>query len=201
MITDIDTRTGSFTLIARDGINHFTYPTFMRKNLWFHYLFKPSSNSSDINPQTSIICTLYYGATFDLWHHRLGHPGTKIIEQFSDHTIGVPKLKPHKFYNCALCSRCKFHSRHIPALSQSKSIINTIYEIMPMNEIATTIGQHLHMDFGFVRGSDWSMKTNDGKLVTSVDKYRAYLLVVDSYSRYIWIFLTRDKTPPLDQVQ
>ena len=57
------------------------------------------------------------------------------------------------------------------------------------------------MDYGFVRGSDWSVKQNDGKLVTSIDKYRAYLLVIDEYSRYLWVFLTKDKSPPLSQVR
>ena len=41
------------------------------------------------------------------------------------------------------------------------------------------IGECLHMDFGFVRGSDWSSKDNDNKLVTSVDGYQSYLLIID----------------------
>ena len=63
------------------------------------------------------------------------------------------------------------------------------------------VGQHLHMDFGFVRGSDWKKKDNDGKLVTSIDNYRSYLLIIDRASRYIWIFLTKTKHPPISQVQ
>ena len=43
------------------------------------------------------------------------------------------------------------------------------------------------MDFGFVRGSDWAKKDNDNKLVTSVDGYCSYLLVIDKASRFIWI--------------
>ena len=53
------------------------------------------------------------------------------------------------------------------------------------------------MDYGFVRGSDWHKKDNDGKLVTSVNKYRSYLLVIDRCTRYIWIFLTKAKSPPI----
>ena len=33
MTTNIDSKTGTFILIARDGINHIKYPTFMRNNL------------------------------------------------------------------------------------------------------------------------------------------------------------------------
>ena len=42
MTTNINSKTGTFTLLARDGINHIKYPTFMRNNLWYHYLFHPS---------------------------------------------------------------------------------------------------------------------------------------------------------------
>ena len=56
------------------------------------------------------------------------------------------------------------------------------------------------MDFGFVCSSDWSAKDNDGKLVMSVDKYQSYLLVIDRASRYIWIYLTITKHPPIEQV-
>ena len=56
------------------------------------------------------------------------------------------------------------------------------------------------MDYGFVRGSDWNKKDNDGKLVTSIDKYRSYLLVIDRYTRYIWICLTKQKSPPTNFV-
>ena len=41
---------------------------------------------------------------------------------------------------------------------------------------------------------------NDGKLVTSVDKYRSYLLVINKASRYSWIFLTRTKQLLVKQV-
>ena len=142
---------------------------------------------------------------FELWHHRLGHPGRKVTQKFYDNTIGVPPMKPNKFYNCAACMSCKFHSRHIPSLPKQQSHINptaVVANIIPAsNPTPSKIGQYLHMDYGFVRGSDWSAKDNDGKLVTSVDKYRAYLLIIDESSRYIWIYLTRTKSPPLEQVQ
>lgn len=56
------------------------------------------------------------------------------------------------------------------------------------------------MDYGFVYGSDWSATDNDGKLVTSVDKCRLYLLVIDRTYWYIWIFLTKTKSPAIEQV-
>ena len=185
MTTNIDTKTGTFILIARDGVNHIKYPTFMKNNLWYHYLFQPSTHNTIIPQQPrSFIHALNYAATFELWHLRLGHPGMKTTEQFIKNTIGVPSLKPNRFYNCAACMSCNFRNRHIPRLPQTPPSIKT--SIQHKTEILKdtsdpdrhmNLGQHIHMDYGFVRGSDWSAKTNDGKLVTSVDKYRAYLLV------------------------
>jgi IS30 family transposase len=45
------------------------------------------------------------------------------------------------------------------------------------------------------------MKDTDGKLVTSVDGYRSYCLLIDQSTRYIWIILTKRKTPPVVEVQ
>jgi len=59
-------------------------------------------------------------------------------------------------------------------------------------------GQHFHMDFGFVRGSNYTVKTEDGPTVTSIDGYNSYLIIVDRATRYIWLFLTKSKHPPID---
>ena len=93
----------------------------------------------------------------------------------------------------------KFPYKSIP---KNTNII-TSTSILPQESFQATndsLGQHLHMDYGFVRGSDWSRKENDGTLVSSVDKYRSYLLVIDRHTRYIWIYLTKSKHPPIEQV-
>ncbi len=60
------------------------------------------------------------------------------------------------------------------------------------------------MDFGFMRAStsDYSRcnKAKD-RVVLSYDGFSAYLLIVDEASRYVWIFLTNSKSPPMDIVQ
>ena len=35
------------------------------------------------------------------------------------------------------------------------------------------------MDFGFVRGIDYSDKTEDEKTITSINDYNPYLIIVD----------------------
>ncbi len=59
------------------------------------------------------------------------------------------------------------------------------------------------MDYGFMwaSSSDFS-KTSSSKdrVVYSYDGYTSYLLIVDEASRYIWVFPTSSKDPPLDLV-
>jgi hypothetical protein len=59
------------------------------------------------------------------------------------------------------------------------------------------------MDYGFMRASssDFSktLRSND-HVVYSYDGYTSYLLIVDEASRYIWVFPTSSKDPPLDLV-
>jgi hypothetical protein len=56
------------------------------------------------------------------------------------------------------------------------------------------------MDFGFMRASaedyKWPNKATD-RIVHSYDGFSAYLLVIDGASRWVWVFLTATKEPPL----
>ena len=197
MTTNIDTSSGNFILLARDGVNHISYPAHMKNNLWYHYM-TPYHNSSNISSHTSIINTLNANTTYELWHHRLGHPGKNITEKFHEHTIGIPILRNNPFHVCGSCLRSKFHNRSIKRNILTSTVPKPVVKNdTQLPESACLAGQHVHMDYGFVRGSDWHKKDNDGKLVTSVDKYRSYLLVIDRCTRYIWIFLTKAKSPPI----
>ena len=48
----------------------------------------------------------------------------------------------------------------------------------------------------FFRGK-YKLKTEDGPLITSKDGFNAYLLIMDVYSRYMWVFPTTGKSPQL----
>ena len=53
------------------------------------------------------------------------------------------------------------------------------------------------MDFGFVRGSEYKSVNDKGKIVTSRDGYNSHLIIVDAHTRYLWVFLSASKHPPL----
>jgi dUTP pyrophosphatase len=58
-------------------------------------------------------------------------------------------------------------------------------------------GQHYHVDFGFMKGSGYCNKDEEGRTITSIDGFRSYFLIIDRKTRYIWLFLTKTKKPPL----
>ena len=58
-------------------------------------------------------------------------------------------------------------------------------------------GDVLHIDFGFMRG-EFSEKDQNGKIITSIDGFNSYALIVDKATRWMWILLTKTKTPPID---
>jgi len=64
--------------------------------------------------------------------------------------------------------------------------------------------RRFYMDFGFMRAStsDYSRrdKTRD-RVMFSYDGFSSYLLIVDEASRYVWVFLTASKSPPIDIIQ
>ena len=64
---------------------------------------------------------------------------------------------------------------------------------------ASMAGNRFLMDSGFVRGPN---KDNNKKvnIIASFDGYTSYLLITDEISRYSWIFLTKDKTLPINTV-
>jgi hypothetical protein len=72
----------------------------------------------------------------------------------------------------------------------------------PQRAMATK--QRFFMDFGFMRASrsDYrSPKLGLDRVVECFEGYSAYLIIVDEFSRYVWVFLRKSKQPPVDLVK
>jgi len=68
-------------------------------------------------------------------------------------------------------------------------------------ECTSEVGHRFYMDFRFMRASssDYSKPNRSiDRVVDSWDGFSSYLLIVDEASRYIWVFLTKSKEPPLN---
>ena len=171
----------------------------MHNGLWysFHRQFTSEYQPPIMNTLPTItnishpsIRTITAEATYELWHQRLCHPGKKIMESISHCVQGVPQLstKRHEFYHCPCCDKAKIKKR-------DKNVSTTFRK-------TTSRAERFHMDFGFVRGDTSDTKgKHKHKLITSLDGFSSYLIIVDSHTRYTWVFTTASKDPPIDIVR
>ena len=179
-----DDNTGTITLLARDGQN-FVCPTICLNDLWYHVI-KPAKLPH--KSTTPIIHKLGSAATYELWHQRTAHAGSSTLEILHKHVEGVPKLQGNVFYKCSLCMSAKLCTKQPIGKSKQKQfndshitddINDDIY--MPNAEA----GQHFHLDFGFVCGSDFNYKTKQGSTITSIDGKNSYLSIIDRATRFM----------------
>jgi len=119
---------------------------------------------------------------YDLWHYRLGHAGEKVMSKVGKVTTGTPPLKiKHPFFGCSCCHDMKM-------TKQLKGYKNQSIDI--------GVGNRFLMDLCVVRGPV-SKGTDKGTIMSSFDGYTSYLLITDKASRYSWVFLTKNKNPPI----
>ena len=193
--SNCDNNTGYLILLARNG-NDIRMNLTCHNDLWYH-------NTDTIGrPAGPKIRKLGNAARYELWHQRTAHAGQTVLDQLHKHVRGVPKLHGNAFYKCPSCMSGKLSTKRAigkapkpkgrPAIPPPAHDDDDIYipDAQP--------GQHFHMDFGFVRGSDYNYKTDTGTTITSIDGKRAYLAIIDRATRYTWIFTTSNKKPPID---
>jgi dUTP pyrophosphatase len=207
---------GHVTFYRSEGTNHTTYPLFMRNGLWYHDAptFQHDADSTGTSMPTAhmIIHRLNGQCLFELWHHRLTHSCKQKVLSAHKHIKGVPKLKGNPFYQCPSCNHAKPRRRSADSpktplratIPPTVTITNLSDEldyldlVSPETEFPDLqICQMFYMDFGFPRGKTFHIKDEYGRLITSLDGYRAYFLIIDRKSRYIWIMLAKTKKPPI----
>ena len=130
-----------------------------------------------VQDDTIIINKMQKHVEYELWHQRLMHVGQTCMNNIHKCTQGVPILHRHDLHNCHICNE----------MNVTKSSSNV--------ESGTTIslfGQRFQMDYGFMRGAN-DTRNN----IRSHEGYNCYLLIVDYYTRYTWVFLSKNKNPPL----
>ena len=159
----------------------------MHNSLWYSrqpYLrLQASVSSSQVcylstsSDDTTIIHKLTKPAEYELWHQRLMHVGHNSMDNLPHCSIGVPILKRHDFHSCKICNEMN--------VTKSSPKTNSATHI-------TKFGQRFQMDYGFMRGSQ-DTRTN----IRSHEGYNCYLLIVDYFTRYTWVFLSKNKAPPV----
>ena len=207
-----NTREGYIQFSSSSGLQTAKVKTIMKTNrLWYVQqslldCINPAYKHSQNTPtkDTPIIRKLSAAVMHELWHQRLCHPGKTVTENIHLTAEGVPMLAKgrHELYKCRACERSKMQSVSKSKQVQSNDKIQQPSVPSRISQLQAKVpGQLFHMDFGFVRGSDYKRKDKSGKLITSIDGYRSYLIIVDSATGYMWVLLTKTKDPPLQYVR
>ena len=129
---------------------------------------RSADNCFGLTPSISNKCFSAKTDQIDLWHQRLGHASHKQLEKISkcDAVVGLPKFEKIDKCICGPCQICKqIKSKHLSVASVQTS--------RPL--------ELLHIDLmGPAR-------------VQSLGGKKYILVVVDDFTRYIWVVLLKDK--------
>jgi hypothetical protein len=139
-----------------------------------------------------------------------------MAHQIHNHVDGVPKLRKPELYKCATCTLVNATKQAVTTEQVSTATTTNATQMYnteavpiphppqipePNNDSHSMIpGQVFQMDTGFVRGTKYSHKSEDVDLVTSIGGYNCYLLVVNRATRYKWVFLSRNKSLPINTI-
>jgi hypothetical protein len=151
-------------------------------------LFPNNPNNPDA---LTTINSLSVQGLAELWHQRLGHSSPDYIHATRTKTHGIPKFKtPDDLHVCDSCAHGATHKAPRNRFEEPR-------RTEPFQDIVA--------DFGFFAPK---MDLENTKLTTTPipsdhivegqHGYKAYLLLIDRQTRYLWVFLTKDKSPPLD---
>jgi len=201
----IATGKGYIKFHRRDGTSDVTYHLTMSNGLWFH---NNTNDTTDFATWTSrhmvgkpIIHRIHKNAEYHLAHFRYGCPGQRTLSIVHLHVDNQPKLQKHDFFACLAC---------MLATGDCRDTTDTGYTLQPAlfddwfndsNDTTLEVcdpGQHFQVDFGFMKGSGYCKKDEEGRTITSIDGFRSYFLIIDRKTRYVWVFLTKTKKPPLN---
>ncbi|CAA7019426.1 unnamed protein product [Microthlaspi erraticum] len=104
-------------------------------------------------------------ASASLWHYRLGHPSSSILDNVIS-TFSLPvSASSQKLLSC---SNCLINKSHKLPFSE-----NTIVSTHPLH--------YLYSDV-------WTSP------ILSIDNYKYYLVIVDHYTRYTWLYPLKQKS-------
>lgn len=179
---------GILSFFSTSGLEQAKIHLVMQNGLWYSIQHMEDITHKPFDHTGPIIRRMAAGVEHELWHQRLGHAGDKVMTTIHKFVDGIPDLQRGRnyLYKCKCCMKSK-----VKAAVKNKTT----------HTVTTGRGQQFHMDFGFVRGTGFSTTDEKGKIVTSRDGYNSYLIIVDSFTRYTWTFLSASKEPPLEIVK
>jgi hypothetical protein len=121
----------------------------------------------------------------EVWALCFGSPGEGQLDILPKHVNGTPSVvEYHPF--CHIDFKEQAYIRKQPSRKTAERLPGC--------------GSEFFLDFRFMRASSDDYKCPNkatDRIVLSYDGYSAYLIIVDSASRQVWVFLTASKSPPI----
>ena len=188
----LDTGQANIVFFHRtDFTQNKTIPMILHNDLWFidqeYFSLISKANKTkicilrDVDDADDHICVnkLHKHTEYELWHQRLMHPGKICLDTIDKCTKGVPKLHRSNLHSCHICNEMNIH-KHFNKSSTDSPVLR--------------FADRFQMDFGFMSGR------LDNTIVRSHEGYNCYLLIVDYHTRYTWVFLSKNKSPPIKTI-
>ncbi|CAA7043636.1 unnamed protein product [Microthlaspi erraticum] len=114
---------------------------------------------------TSLFASPTPKTSLSFWHSRLGHPSSSILNSVVSQ-FALPVLNPSN--KQSPCSHCLINKSHKLPFANSSILSNR-----PLQYVFTDL---------------WSSP------ITSIDNYKYYLVLIDHYTRYSWLFPLKKKS-------
>jgi hypothetical protein len=148
-----------------------------------------------------VIHHLTRAAEYSLAHLRYGCAGQRCLSVVHHDVDNQPKLQMHSFFKCLACMMATGDSRDTTNTDHSAPVAafdDWFNDMLDANQLENCVpGQHFQVNFGFMKGSGYCKKDEEGRTITTIDGFHSYFLIIDRKTRYTWVFLTNTKKPPL----
>ena len=173
-IQDIPTRRLLYKGLSENGV----YPIYSKNFIKPSSHFKSISSSCQNHPSTAPNLPLVHSSfhvkkpnKWLLWHHRLGHPSDKVLNIALSSIDNVCISSTNKtFSHCKHCLSGKMHQFSFP--------ISDFHASKPLELV--------HSDV-------WGLAP-----VKSSNDFQYYVLFVDAYSKFTWLYLLKHKSDVLE---
>jgi hypothetical protein len=190
----IDTGKGYIKFHRRGGNPDITFNLSSSNGLWFHTRIHNTSDYCAWHSKPTIH-RMNQAAEYTLYHLRYSCAGRRNLSIVHMHVDNQTKLQEHCFFKCLTCmlatgdKRAITHDDNVHTAEFDDWFDNT----KDHEAVHCDPGQHFHVEFGFMKGSGYCRKDEEGRTITSIDGFRSYFLIIDKKTRYVWVYLTKAK--------
>jgi hypothetical protein len=198
--SNLDDGAGYVEFYRRNTAGSLRYTLHSSHGLWYYH---NNINAEDYDVWSSqavahpTIHRLSQAASYALGHERYAHCGERALATVHLDLDDQPQLKMPPFWKCLTCllatgdQRATCENKHVPI---PQDVTDWIDDPATSDDHNCFPGQWFNIDFGFMKGTGYCPKDEEGRTIKSIDGYRGYLLIIDRKTRYIWVFLTKTKS-------